>query len=180
MALFLLSLAVLFLAGLVAFTVVGSRSEEWPPPGTPPLPGLLWVSTALIAAGSLTVHRASRSLEEGRDVETRRALAATIALGLAFLLSQIAAASQLVANDLTMRGSLAGWMFYFLTGLHATHVIAGLGPLGLAARRAYRGKPPGRDLVRYGAAYWHFLGVVWVVLFAVLARTLGGGALPGA
>ena len=163
----------LFLAGLVAWTVVGSRFEEWPPSGTPRLPELLWVSTALIAAGSFTAERAARSLDAGRDLETKRALVATIALGVAFLLGQIAAAAQLVANDLTMRASLAGWMFYFLTGLHAAHVIGGLGALGLAARRAQRGEPPGRDLVRYGAVYWHFLGVVWVVLFVVLGRTLG-------
>lgn len=180
MALFLLSLTVLFLAGLVAWTVVGSRFEEWPPSGTPPLPALLWVSTALIAAGSFTVQRAARSLDAGRAPETRRALAATITLGVAFLLCQVAAATQLVANDLTVRSSLAGWMFYFLTGLHAVHVIGGLGPLGLATRRAHRGEPPGRDLVRYGAAYWHFLGVVWLVLFAVLARTLGEGVPPAA
>jgi cytochrome c oxidase subunit 3 len=181
MALFLLSLTVLFVAGLVAWAVIGSRLETWPPAGTPPLPGFLWWSTGLIAAGSLTAQRAVTTLRANRTVEFRRAFAATIILGVAFLASQTAAWTQLVSHDLTMRSSLAGWLFYFLTGLHAAHVLGGLIPIGLVTRRAFRG-PLNRDAlptVRYCTMYWHFLGLVWLVLFAVLARSLVEGAVPG-
>ena len=61
-------------------------------------------------------------------------------------------------------------MFYVLTALHAAHVIGGLIPLIVVYIKARRGRysrnfHPG---VRYVTAYWHFLDVVWVLLFLVL------------
>jgi len=180
MALFLVSLGVLFLAGLVAWAVVASRADEWPPSDAPPLPGLLWVSTALLAAGSATVQRAVGRVGADRTREARHALAATLVLGISFLVCQGTAWSRLAAADLTMRSSLAGWLFYFLTGLHAAHVVGGLVPVALVTRRAFGEGlgPRGADSVRHCAAYWHFLGVVWLVLFAVLGLTLGTGSAP--
>jgi cytochrome c oxidase subunit 3 len=68
-----------------------------------------------------------------------------------------------------LEGAYLG-MFYVLTGLHAAHVVGGLIPLGIVIYRAGRGRysrnfHPG---VRYVTAYWHFLDVVWCVLFATI------------
>ncbi|RPJ46772.1 MAG: heme-copper oxidase subunit III, partial [Candidatus Latescibacterota bacterium] len=65
---------------------------------------------------------------------------------------------------------LFGFTFYMLTGLHAAHVIGGLGALALTAARAGQGRytPESRAGVDACAVYWHFLDVVWIVLFAVL------------
>ncbi|MFH0982206.1 MAG: cytochrome c oxidase subunit 3 [Planctomycetota bacterium] len=60
--------------------------------------------------------------------------------------------------------------FYLLTGLHGAHVIGGLVPLTVVTTKAFRGRYT-RDYypgVKYVAMYWHFLDVVWLVMFVVI------------
>ena len=61
-------------------------------------------------------------------------------------------------------------MFYFMTGLHAAHVIGGLVPLVIVTVNAYRGLYGRKKnaAVRFTAVYWHFLDVVWCVIFVVV------------
>lgn len=170
--LFLASLSAVFAATLVAYLVVRARAEVWPPPGVPQLPRTLWVSTVLLVASSATITWAQRGARRGNGTALRRGLALTTLLGLAFLASQTRNWFVLVAANLTMRTNLYGFTFYLLTGLHALHVLGGLGPLAGLTVQAWRG--PGSDLARrvvYLAAYWHFLDAVWLVLFAVLLAT---------
>ena len=68
-----------------------------------------------------------------------------------------------------LQGAYLG-MFFVLTGLHAAHVMGGLIPLGIVIAFAEKGRysrnfHPG---VRYSTIYWHFLDVVWVILFSLL------------
>ena len=61
-------------------------------------------------------------------------------------------------------------MFYMMTGLHAAHVVGGLVPLVIVTAAAYKGMY-GRKKnagVRFTAIYWHFLDVVWCVIFVVV------------
>jgi heme/copper-type cytochrome/quinol oxidase subunit 3 len=60
--------------------------------------------------------------------------------------------------------------FYLLTGLHALHVIGGMVLLGAVTAKAFAGRysatyHPG---VTYAAMYWHFLDVVWLVMFVLI------------
>ncbi len=173
MRLFLASLSAVFAATLVAYLVVRGRAEAWPPPGVPQLPRTLWVSTVLLVASSATMTWAQRGARRGDGTALRRGLGLTTLLGLAFLASQTLNWFALVAANLTMRTNLYGFTFYLLTGLHALHVLGGLGPLAALTAQAWRG--PGSDAlarrVAYLAAYWHFLDAVWLVLFAVLLAT---------
>lgn len=171
MAIFLLSLGVLFLGSLVAYAVTRWRTGT--PPTPTPLPDELALSTALILAGSATVQGAAAAARANRQLALRLALVATLGLGLAFLASQAAAWLHLVAARTTMHSSLWGWSFYFLTGLHAAHVIGGLVPLGIVTVNAFYGRysPLRHSSPRFVAMYWHFLGAVWVVLYATLSLT---------
>ena len=56
-------------------------------------------------------------------------------------------------------------VFFALTGLHALHVLGGLAFLTALLRRAAR---EGAVSLRHGAVYWHFMGVLWLVLFTLL------------
>ncbi len=61
-------------------------------------------------------------------------------------------------------------MFFVLTGLHAAHVVGGLIPLSIVLHNAKAGRysrnfHPG---VRYVTIYWHFLDVIWIVLFLLI------------
>ncbi len=170
MTLFLTALGVLFAASLVAYLVIRTRAEVWPPAGNPGMPAGLWVSTGILLLCSVALHRAVRAARLGRQGVLRGAMLVSVALAAAFLVSQTLNWLQLSAAGLTARSNLYAFTFYMLTGLHAAHVIGGLVPLFIVTRRAVRGVyGPERDAgVRYCAMYWHFLDVVWVVMFLLL------------
>lgn len=168
MILFLTSLGVLFLGSLVAYSVIRLRSADWPPPGTPALPAGLWVSSGLIVLGSVAIQSALHRIRRGQRLWTRTWLSGTLVLALAFLGTQTAnwIALLRVQGDTT----LYGWLFYFMTGLHAAHVIGGVVPLVVVTVNAFydRYSPLRHGAIRYCAMYWHFLGGVWLALFAML------------
>ena len=78
-----------------------------------------------------------------------------------------------VGQNATIRSSLYAYLFYVLTGLHAAHVIGGLVPLVVVTVNSAYGRYSSvfSAGVRQIAIYWHFLGVVWLVLFAVILAT---------
>jgi heme/copper-type cytochrome/quinol oxidase subunit 3 len=170
MRLLIASLAVLFAASITGYIVVRTRAEVWPPEGMPALPAGLWLSTVLIVVSSLTMMWAVAGIRRDRQRPLRLGLLLTLLLGLSFLASQTVNWFGLVAADVRPGANLYAFTFYLLTWLHALHVVGGLVPLGLVTARAWRGGysagfHPG---VEYTAMYWHFLDVVWLVLFTVL------------
>lgn len=170
MRLFLVSLGILFSACIVGYLVIRSRADQWPPPGTPELPAGLWVSTALLAVLSTLLVVAVRSARASDTSALGRQLTAANALAVAFLAAQtgnwvaVAAAGELPRESLLLFG------FYVFTVLHALHVLGGIVPLVLVTLRARQGRyvddPEPVELV---AMYWHFLGVAWLAIFAVLS-----------
>jgi len=174
MKIFLTALGVLFAATIIGYFWTRSRAETWPPPGMPSLPLGLWISTLIILYSSVTVQWALRSIRKNRQGALRRALATTSILGLAFLATQTHNWWSLFGRQFTIQTNLYSFLFYLLTGLHAAHVLGGLIPLGIVTAKAFRGEyssvyHPG---VKYVTMYWHFLDVVWVILFVILETTM--------
>lgn len=167
---FLISLGVLFVAGIVAYSVIRVRAGAWPPPGSPPPPRALWLSTALILGTSGAIQWAVACVRAHARLRFRIALSLTLALALAFCASQVAAWSHFRAAQGTLRPGLYEYLFYFMTGLHGLHVLGGLVPLVVITVNAFyeRYSPLSPGGVRFCAAYWHFLGGVWLVLFWML------------
>ena len=167
MRLFLISLTILFAAGLAGFTLIRLRADAWPPPGSPELPGGLWISTAILAVLSVLLVAAVRRARARRAGETARLLAAATALGVAFLAAQ---AANWLRLDASAERTMLVFGFWMLTVLHGLHVLGGLVPLALTTVRAGRGRyladPEPVELV---ASYWHFLGATWLAIFAALA-----------
>jgi cytochrome c oxidase subunit 3 len=170
MKVLVLALSMLFGASLIGYMVVRLRAPVWPPPGMPRLPDALWISTVIIVISSFTMNSAVRAAREDRQGTVRVAMILTTLLGVLFLLSQTVNWFSLAAASLTAGTNLYGFTFYVLTGLHAAHVIGGVIPLTVVSVRAWQGRysatfHPG---VEYCAIYWHFLAVVWLVMFALL------------
>ncbi len=172
MRILLASLSMLFASTITGYAVIRSRAAAWPPPGVPSLPAGLWLSTALLVASSFTMYVALSGIRQGRQKALRTWLMLTFALGVAFLLSQTASWFVLVAERMTAKTNLYAFMFYLLTGLHAAHVVGGLIPLGFTVARAWKGSYTATSHagVDHVSVYWHFLGVVWLILFVVLMR----------
>lgn len=165
--LLLLSLGILFAAALAGYLIIRSRAQVWPPPGSPALPGGLWVSTAILAVLSAVLVMAVGRARAGRASETARLLASATALGAAFLVAQ---AANWLRLDAAAERTMLVFGFWMLTVLHALHVLGGLVPLAIATARAGRGRylndPEPVELV---ASYWHFLGITWLAIFAALS-----------
>jgi cytochrome c oxidase subunit 3 len=96
-------------------------------------------------------------------------------LGGAFSLAFLAAQSSnwyrvLELNPVLRNQELALFTFYMLTGVHALHVIGGFVPLGYVLYRAYQREYSSsrHEGVKLCIQYWHFLGVVWLLLLAVM------------
>ena len=170
MWLFIVALGMLFAASMVGYLVVRLKAPEWPPAGTPGLPLGLYFSTFLIIGSSLTMHGALDSLRRNRQVLARWMLAATLALGTVFLVSQIGAWWTMAASRSSGDANLFTFTFYMLTALHAAHLLCGLAPLAVTCAKAFKGaySPEWNLPVKLMGMYWHFLMIVWLVMFGVL------------
>jgi cytochrome c oxidase subunit 3/cytochrome o ubiquinol oxidase subunit 3 len=127
--------------------------------------------TGCLLSSSLTIHLAARSLRRGRIVSFGLWWFVTIALGSIFLLGTLREWHRLIYDDgLTIQTNLFGTTYYSLVGLHAFHVTVGLLALTTVLVFTVRGdvgkQYAGRTEVL--SMYWHFVDVVWVVVFTVV------------
>jgi cytochrome c oxidase subunit 3 len=170
MAFVLFSLSVLFFVTLAATLMLRRGAESWPPPGAPPFPPVLWANTAVLLASSVSLRLGLRAIARGATARLTASLAATTALGVLFLLGQLHAWSTVFAAGETMTTGSHGVIFYWLTGLHGAHVVGGVLFLGVCLANAVRGRYT-REAhvgVELCELYWHFLGVVWIILVFTL------------
>lgn len=157
MSLGLAAVAMFFLALTSAFVVRRGLGEGW---GSFPVPALLWVNTAVLAVSSVCAERARRRAAAGWAW-------LTLVLGLVFLAGQALAWSILSGSGLGVGVTPFSSFVWLFTGAHAVHLAGGL--LGLAAAAGFPMAPERRERWIHAAAiYWHFMGVLWVGLFALL------------
>jgi cytochrome c oxidase subunit 3 len=160
---------IMFFGGLFA-TYFSLRADQtsWPPAGTQ-APGILLpiAFTGCLVASSITLHRAGGAAPE----RVRAWLAATIGLGTIFILGQAWEWRTLMAEGLNVSTDAYGTTFFTLTGAHGIHVIGGLGMLLATYTRLREGahRPGMLEAVAY---YWHFVDVVWLVLFTAVYLTV--------
>ncbi|HEY4188019.1 MAG TPA: cytochrome c oxidase subunit I [Polyangia bacterium] len=123
-----------------------------------------------LVASSLTLYLSERSLAKGHPQAHRAWLVVTIALGAVFLGGQVSEYRRLFAAGLSVNSSLFATSFFTLTGFHALHVTGGLIALGILAGLAFFGEVQGRAAraLRAVGIYWHFVDVVWLVVFSVV------------
>jgi len=136
------------------------------------IPPLLWLSTALILASSWTIESARGGLERRNSKRYAGWLELTLAIGLAFLASQIFALRELIAQGVYLRHNPHSSLFYVVTGAHGIHLLGGMAALCyLLLRASVRPESVLFDFRRQrsraavSALYWHFLTVLWLGLF---------------
>jgi cytochrome c oxidase subunit 3/cytochrome o ubiquinol oxidase subunit 3 len=179
---FLLSEVAFFGTLIVTYVAFLDRFTEPPTPRDLLRLPLVIVTTICLLSSSVTVHFAERGLRHGKsqtdDGSAHRAPSvfllwwtATIALGVIFLLGTAYEWREMIVHHkLTIGRNLFGTAYYTLVGFHAAHVTVGviamLIVLGLALSRELTARnATGVELVSW---YWHFVDVVWVVVFTVV------------
>jgi cytochrome c oxidase subunit 3 len=140
------------------------NGTPWP---TPPfhLPVYMaTVNTLILLTSSATMHWALQSIKRGNVFGLRAGLLLTFLMGLAFLTTQIFEYARIGFN--TSDGAFPT-IFFCLTGLHGVHVFVGLSILLFMTIRAFRGhfSPEHHHGVEIGGIYWHFVDVMWIVVF---------------
>src|SRR5882757_5303200 len=142
------------------------------PPAWPPHPyelpvAVAGMNTAILVSSSFTVHFALEAIRRGNRNAMKLGLAATWLLGATFLFIQI---NEYVHIGFSARNGAFGSIFYGLTGLHGAHVFVGLVLLSFANIRAWRGhfgpEPKDHLGVEVPGIYWHFVDVMWIVVYA--------------
>ena len=126
--------------------------------------------TVFLLASSVTVVVAASRLHRGDQTGFKLWLAATVALGAIFLVGQVSEYAALYREGLTINRNLFFSSFFLLTGFHGLHVLGGLVALIILTGLAFLGDfRDGRDTALESISlYWHFVDVVWIVVFSVV------------
>jgi cytochrome c oxidase subunit 3/cytochrome o ubiquinol oxidase subunit 3 len=127
--------------------------------------------TICLLSSSLTIHFAVKFLRSGRVGSFTLWWLLTFVLGAVFLAGTFREWSHLIRDEgFTIQSNLFGTSYYSLVGLHAFHVTVGLLALLTVLIFAIRGnvKAQHADRAEVLSMYWHFVDVVWVVVFTVV------------
>ncbi|MBB3048646.1 cytochrome c oxidase subunit 3 [Litorivivens lipolytica] len=127
----------------------------------------LWVNTGVLLLASLCLHWAVRTSQKQQAILLLLGGGFFAAL---FVVLQVSVWQFLYNLGYGLAENPANSYFYMLTGVHATHIIGGLFALLLVGRKYLAGADTGVAL-RACATYWHYLFVLWLVLFFMLTRT---------
>jgi cytochrome c oxidase subunit 3 len=144
------------------------------------VPNYLWFSTAALAASSAVLEGAKYSLRRAAISKYRWRLQLCLVLGITFLVLQTTSATDLLHQGVAAEGNPHGSAFYVFMSIHAVHLLGGLGWLGYLYARSRKLYDTTENHLRkhrvflaVAATYWHFMGVVWVVLFFFLILWTG-------
>jgi len=163
---FLAVVAVLFMLMVTAY---GGRMayEDWRP--VPEL-RLLWANTLVLILSSVALQWAQYSVRRGQRDAMRVGLFAAGAFTIVFLFGQVLAWRQLATMVYFDISNPAIAFFYMITGIHGLHLVGGLVAWGRTVAKVWGDfdVTKVRQSVELCTVYWHFLLLVWLVLFGLL------------
>jgi cytochrome c oxidase subunit III len=159
----------IFVIFVVAYLFYLGKSLTGPTPKEV-LEAPIFYSICLLSS-SITIHLAVKALRAGKVGSFRGWWFLTIVLGAAFLYGTAHEWHRLIYKDgLTITTNLFGTTYYSLVGLHGFHVIVGLICLSTVMAFALLGDVRQEHTYRVDvlSLYWHFVDVVWIVVFSVV------------
>jgi cytochrome c oxidase subunit 3 len=168
MLLFIISEIMVFGAFFTAYFFIRVvDGNPWPAEGTE-LPKIIaGFNTAVLLSSSVTIHWALESVKRGNRWGLKAGMLTTFFLGCTFLFVQV---NEYVHIGFAPSNSAQASIFYGLTGLHGAHVFIGLCLLLMVTVRAFRGhfSPEQHRGVEVPGIYWHFVDVMWVIVYTTV------------
>jgi cytochrome c oxidase subunit 3 len=166
---FLVAEGMIFMGLFMAYLTFRAVSPSWPPEGTPELELLLpGINTAILISSSFVIHNADTAIKKNDVKGLRIWFALTALMGATFLAGQLYEYSHL---EFGLTTNIFASTFYVLTGFHGLHVCVGLvAILAVLWRSLTKDHYDSQHHFGVEAAeiYWHFVDVVWIVLFLLL------------
>ncbi|TKB48179.1 cytochrome C oxidase subunit III [Ferrimonas sediminicola] len=150
--------------------IIRSQSPDWQPLTEQPWQPLfrltpLWINTLVLLGSSLVMQL---SCLQRRDGGGRPAVALGLALALLFLIGQWSVWQSFAEQGFGLQSGPAAGFYFLLTGLHALHLLAALLVVALILPQLWR--ESGDRRLRLLTRYWHYLFLIWCVLFALVSR----------
>ncbi|MGO9930604.1 MAG: cytochrome c oxidase subunit 3 [Steroidobacteraceae bacterium] len=145
--------------------------RDWHAVSKPPI---LWFNTAMLVLSSVAMQTARSALKSGKSARVRGFLFAGGAFAILFIAGQLIGWHELRAAGYGMASGPASAFFYLLTGVHGLHLLGGLIVwLKTMARMRTRAVEliDVRLSIELCTVYWHYLLLVWLVMFALLLST---------
>ena len=174
---FVLSVGLLLVAIFIA--AVGIRlSDSAGNPSRSVMPIAFWISTALLAVGSATLHQAAWDVRRQRLEPFRRQLASSLLAGTLFVGVQCAGLWRLVQNqDPQAAETGANAFVVMVAGMHGVHIVVALLFIAWVTVNAYGNRYDHEysSSVTFCAWFWHALGIAWLVILSLFAA----GAITG-
>ncbi len=154
-------------AGLTSAYIVKRNQANWV---TFNLPVAFWYSTAVIMASSFTLWMALKAFKQRAMAKYRSLMAATLGLGVLFIVLQVLGFKQLWQNGITLQANVSYSFLYVIVGLHAAHVIGGVIALIVMSLKAFSIKSRSYSMVPVEliSTYWHFVDILWIYLLLFL------------
>ena len=166
MTLVLVSFSMLFATFFLGYFIIRSQGHEWPPMGMEPV-GLFFpsISTVFIVASSLVLAMFEKFYKIGRSPNIF--FWSAFILGWAFVVSQMFFWHSLKIRGLHAHSGIFGSIIYGFTWTHAAHMVLGLILLATLIPLLGKKRDPLRSALRIQnvGMFWHFLGVVWILMF---------------
>lgn len=154
-------------AGLTSAYIVKRNQANWV---TFNLPMAFWYSTAVIVLSSITVFMASKAFKERAMSRYRSLMAATLTLGVLFIVLQVLGFRALWNIGVTLTANVSYSFLYIIVGLHGAHVIGGIVALVVMSLKAFSIKTRSYSIVpvELMSTYWHFVDILWIYLLIFL------------
>jgi len=158
-------------AGLISAFIVSRKREDWLLDFQ--LPNAFIVSVVLIVISSVTLIFAKRALEKNNMSQVTIGLLLTFALGVAFIYNQFAGFGQIIESGYNFTGPTSNVtisFIYIIAVVHILHVVGGLIALIVVIYKHFKQRYNSTNMLGFELAsnFWHFIDILWVVLFLFL------------
>jgi len=166
---FLLSESVVFVSFFVTYITLRLTTPHWLPPGVkgPDLSTAVMINSVVLVSSSFVIQAAEGALKNRNLNRFRLLWLATSAMGIFFLVGEV---REWLGLDFGLSTGLVGGTFYVLTGFHGLHVFTGILLQMIMLVRSFI--PGNYDQGDFGVSaatlFWHFVDVIWVILFSLV------------
>ncbi len=163
---------VMFFTGLIgAYIVLRQATPDWPVPSTVLNIPLTAINTFILICSSATLVIGLAAAQDGHQEAMQVGLFLTVLLGALFLVIQAHEYHELMhEKHFTPSSSIFGACFFTLTGFHGMHVFVGVLCMASVFIRSLQGRYTPQEYrgIEVAGLYWHFVDLVWILLFTIL------------
>lgn len=163
---------IMMFTGWTSAYIVKHGAGNWLEFGLPPM---FYISTATIILSSIVLHISYIGYKRQKEALYKGMLVFAFVLGIAFVVFQYQAWSQLFEMGVDFKANVAGSFTYLITGAHAVHVLGGIATLVVAMVHAFslkfRYTEKRKNRFELVLQYWHFVDLLWIYLLLFMLNT---------